>query len=51
MTAYLKDAIAYEENKENELRAADPDADGSSIYRSENMNKLINKFVADNYKQ
>lgn len=51
MTAYLQEAIAYEEGKENAVRSANPDADGFAIYRPENMNKLINKFVADNYKK
>ncbi len=51
MTAYLQETIAYEEGKENAVRSADPDADGSAIHRPENLNKLINKFVADNYKK
>ena len=51
ITAYLQETIAYEESRENEVRSANPDADGSAIYRPENLNKLINKFVADNYKK
>lgn len=51
MTAYLQETIAYEESKENAVRSANPDADGFAIYRPENLNKLINKFVADNYKK
>ena len=51
MTAYLQETIAYEESKENAVRSANPDADGFAIYRLENLNKLINKFVADNYKK
>lgn len=51
MPAYLQEAIAYEENKENEVRSSNPDAEGSSIHQPENLNKLINKFVADNYKK
>ena len=51
MTAYLQETIAYEEGKENAVRSANPDADGFAIYRPENLNKLINKFVADNYKE
>ncbi len=51
MTAYLQETIAYQESKENAVWSANPDADGFSIYRPENLNKLINKFVADNYKK
>ena len=51
MTAYLQETIAYQESKENAVRAANPDADGFAIYQTENMNKLFNKFVADNYKK
>ncbi len=51
MTAYLQETIAYQESKENAVRSANPDADGFAIYRPENLNKLINKFVADNYKK
>ncbi|MEP6945866.1 MAG: hypothetical protein ABJA02_08115 [Acidobacteriota bacterium] len=51
IAAYLREAVAYEESKENAVRAADPDADGFAIYRTENLNKLFNKFVADNYKK
>ncbi len=51
MSAYLKETIAYQKIKENAVWSANPDADGFFIYRPENLNKLINKFVADNYKK
>jgi len=51
MTAYLTDAVAYEQSKENAARSKNPDADGYAIYRDENLNKLINNFVAENYKK
>ena len=51
ITAFLQETIAYEESRENAVRSANPDADGFAIYRPENLNKLINKFVADNYKK
>jgi hypothetical protein len=50
MTAFITDAEAYEQRKEAAVRAGNPDADGFSIYRPENLNKLFNKFVAENYK-
>ncbi len=49
-TAFLKEAIEYEEGKENAVRSKNPDADGFAIYETENLNKLFNKFVAKNYK-
>lgn len=51
INAYLKEAIAYEKSKENAVRSANPNADGFAIYRPENLNKLFNKFVAENYKK
>jgi hypothetical protein len=51
MTAYLKESIAYEAAKENAVRSKDPNADGFAIYQPENLNKLFNKFVAENYKK
>lgn len=51
LIAYLDEAIAYEQNKENAVRWSNPNADGFAIYESANLNKLINKFVADNYKK
>ncbi len=50
VTAYLKEAIAYEKNKENAVRSRNPNADGFAIYEKENLNKLFNKFVVENYK-
>jgi uncharacterized protein YfbU (UPF0304 family) len=49
--AYLQEAIAYEESKTNAVFSANPNADGFAIYRPENLNKLFNKFVAENYKK
>ena len=50
MKAYLDDAIAYAQGKENDVRSKIPNADGSAIYETANLNKLFNKFVAENYK-
>ena len=49
--AYMHDTIAYEEAKENAVRASVPNADGFAIYRPANLNKLFDKFVAENYKK
>jgi hypothetical protein len=49
--AYMHDTIAYEEAKENAVRASMPNADGFAIYEAANLNKLFNKFVAENYKR
>ena len=49
IAAYLKDAIAYEQSKENAVRSTIPNADGFAIYEPANLNKLFNKFVTDNY--
>lgn len=51
IAAFLKETIAYEEGKENAVRSANPNADGFAIYETANLNKLFNKFVADNYKK
>lgn len=51
MAAYLQEAIAYEQSKENAVRSGNPNADGFAIYETENLNKLFNKFVAENYKK
>jgi hypothetical protein len=51
VTAYIDEAEAYEKRKEVAVRTGNPDADGFAIYRPENLNKLFNKFVAENYKQ
>lgn len=51
ITAYLDDAIAYEQSKANAVRSKIPNADGSAIYEPANLNKLFNKFVAENYKK
>lgn len=51
IAAYLQEATDYEKSKVNAVMSKIPDADGFAIYRPENLNKLINKFVADNYKK
>lgn len=51
ITAYLDEAIAYEQSKENAVRYKIPNADGFAIYEPANLNKLFNKFVAENYKK
>lgn len=51
IAAYMKEAVAYEEAQENAVRSRNPDADGFAIYRPENLNKLFNKYVAENYKK
>lgn len=51
MTAYLKEATDYEKSKVNAAMSKIPNADGFAIYRPANLNKLFNKFVADNYKK
>ena len=49
--AYIDEAATYEQAKEDEVRENDPNADGFDIYEPENLNKIINKFVEDNYKK
>jgi hypothetical protein len=51
MAAYITEAEAYEKRKEEAVRTGIPDADGFAIYRPENLNKLFNKFVSENYQQ
>jgi len=51
ITAYIDEAEAYEQSKVNAVRSKDPNADGFAIYETENLNKLFNKFVAENYKK
>ena len=51
MAAYITEAEAYEKRKEEAVRTGTPDADGFAIYRPENLNKLFNKFVSENYQQ
>lgn len=51
IAAYLNETIAFEQIKENEVRSRIPNADGFAIYEPANLNKLFNKFVADNYKK
>ena len=50
-SAYIDEAQAYEQQKENAVRSKNPNADGFAIYQPENLNKLFNKFVAENYKK
>jgi hypothetical protein len=51
ISAYITEAEAYEKRKEEFVRTKIPDADGFAIYEPANLNKLFNKFVADNYKK
>lgn len=51
ITAYLDEAIAYEQSKANAVRSTIPNADGSAIYEPANLNELFNKFVTENYKK
>lgn len=51
MTAYIDESQAYEQRKNNAVRAGNPNADGFAIYETENLNKLFNKFVEENYKR
>jgi hypothetical protein len=51
ITAYIAEAEAYEKRQEEAVRTKIPDADGFAIYEPANLNKLFNKFVADNYKK
>ncbi len=51
MTAYLQETNDYEKSKVNAAMSKIPNADGFEIYRPENLNKLFNKFVADNYRK
>jgi hypothetical protein len=48
---FIKEAVEYEQAKENAVRQSVPNADGFAIYEPENLNKLINKFVAENYRK
>ncbi len=50
IAAYITETESYERQKENAARSK-PDADGFAIYEPANLNKLFNKFVADNYKK
>jgi len=51
MTAFLKESIKYEQNKENAIRHKYPNSYGFEIYETANLNNLFNKFVAENYKK
>ncbi len=51
ITAYLTEAEAYEKRKEEAVRTRNPNADGFGIYEPENLNKLFNTFVTENYKK
>ncbi len=46
--AYITEAQAYVQRKEETVRTRNPDADGFAIYRSENLNKLFEQFVREN---
>ena len=49
--AFMHEAIEYEQAKENAVRGSKPNADGFAIYKPENLNKLFNKFVAENFRR
>lgn len=51
IAAYIDESEAYEKRKEEAVRTGNPDADGFAIYRPENLNKLFNRFVAENYQK
>lgn len=51
IAAYIKETEGYEHRKEVAVRFANPDADGFAIYQPENLNRLFNRFVKENYKQ
>lgn len=51
ITAYLQETNNYEKSKVNAAMSKNPNADGFAIYQPENLNKLFNKFVAENYKK
>jgi len=51
MTAFITDAEAYEQRKENAVRAGNRNADGFTILEPANLNKFFNKFVLENYKK
>lgn len=48
MAAFITDAEAYEQRKENAARAGNPNADGFAILEPANLNKFFNKFVSEN---
>ncbi|MEP6904133.1 MAG: hypothetical protein ABJA66_20610 [Actinomycetota bacterium] len=48
--AFITDTKAYAQNK-NRAAQSIPDADGFAIYEPANLNKLFNKFIAENYKK
>ncbi len=50
IAAFITDTKAYVMSK-NRAAQSKPDADGFAIYEPANLNKLFNKFVADNYKK
>ena len=51
MTAYLKEAIEYEQRKENAVWSKNSNADGFALLEPANLNKFFNQFVAENYKK
>jgi hypothetical protein len=51
ITAFINDAEAYEKRKEEAVRAGNRNADGFAILEPASLNKLFNKFVAENYKK
>ncbi len=51
MTAYIDEAEAYEQQKENAVRSKNSNADGFALLEPENLNKFFNQFVSENYKK
>ena len=51
IAAYITETEAYEKRKEDAVRTGNPNADGFAIYEPQNLNKIFNKFVKDNYKK
>lgn len=51
MTAFIADAVAYEQRRENAVRAGNRNADGFAILEPAKLNIFFNKFVTENYKK
>lgn len=51
ISAYITETEAYEQKKENAVRNKNNNADGFAILEPANLNNLLNKFVAENYKK
>lgn len=51
IAAYITETIAFEQNKEVEVRRNVPNADGFAILEPANLNSMFDNFVAENYKK